>query len=176
MRAFLRPPMPPVPTPISVHVALGANLGDPVATVRAAFLALDRIAGARRVATSSLYRTAPVGLRHQPDFINAVVALEVDGAVLPAPTLLRQLFAIEAGFGRRRSVPNAPRTLDLDLLLYGNTVSADEFCTLPHPRLHERAFVLAPLAEIAAELGIPGRGPVRGLLAACADQAIARLP
>jgi 2-amino-4-hydroxy-6-hydroxymethyldihydropteridine diphosphokinase len=153
-------------------IALGANLGDPVATVNAAIIALRQLPRTRFVAASSLYRTAPVGLRHQPDFINAVVALD---AVSPAPTLLDDLFDIEARFGRSRSVKNAPRTLDLDLLLYGNETSDDPLLTLPHPRLHERAFVLAPLAEIAPELFIPGRGAVRELLARCADQQIEKL-
>lgn len=160
---------------VRCYVALGANLGDPVATVRAAFAALQEIPHANLAASSSLYRTAPVGLHNQPDFINAVAALDVDPAVLPAPTFLRALFAIEARFGRRRSIPNAPRSLDLDLLLYGEEASADPFCILPHPRMHERAFVLAPLAEVAPGLVIPGRGTVSRLLAECAGQQIVRL-
>ncbi|MBI5791330.1 MAG: 2-amino-4-hydroxy-6-hydroxymethyldihydropteridine diphosphokinase [Rhodocyclales bacterium] len=153
-------------------IALGANLGDPVATVNAAIIALRQLPHTRFVAASSLYRTAPVGLKHQPDFINAVVAVD---AVSPAPTLLQDLFDIEARFGRSRGVKNAPRTLDLDLLLYGDEASDDPRLTLPHPRLHERAFVLAPLAEIAPDLFIPGRGLVRELLARCADQQIEKL-
>ncbi|MCX7148223.1 MAG: 2-amino-4-hydroxy-6-hydroxymethyldihydropteridine diphosphokinase [Rhodocyclales bacterium] len=153
-------------------IALGANLGDPVATVKAAILALRVLPQTEFIAASSLYRTAPVGLKHQPDFINAVVELV---AVSSAPTLLDSLFAIEERFGRLRSVKNAPRTLDLDLLLYGDTVSDDPQLTLPHPRLHERAFVLAPLAEIAPQLAIPGRGRVSELLLRCGDQQIARL-
>ena len=161
---------------VPCFVALGANLGDPVATVKAALDALSALPDARLTAVSSLYRTAPVGLRHQPDFINAVVRMEVDGAVLPAPTFLERLFATEAAVGRQRSVPNAARTLDLDLLLYGDTVSDDPFCLLPHPRMHQRAFVLTPLAEIAPEIFIPGHGPIAPLLAACADQSIQRQP
>jgi len=153
-------------------IALGANLGDPVATVKAAILALRELAQAEFIAASSLYRTAPVGLKHQPDFINAVVELV---AVVPAPTLLESLFEIEARFGRQRSVKNAPRTLDLDLLLYGDEVSNDPYLTLPHPRMHERAFVLAPLAEIAPRLTIPGRGTVADLLLRCADQQIDKI-
>lgn len=153
-------------------IALGANLGDPVATVTAAIVALRSLPRTRFVAASSLYRTAPVGLKHQPDFINAVVELI---AVPPAPTFLESLFEIEARFGRQRSVKNAPRTLDLDLLLYGDEVSDDPLLTLPHPRLHERAFVLAPLAEIAPHLEIPGRGRVADLLLQCAGQRIERL-
>ncbi|MCX8086012.1 MAG: 2-amino-4-hydroxy-6-hydroxymethyldihydropteridine diphosphokinase [Rhodocyclaceae bacterium] len=158
------------------YVALGANLGEPVATVRAAIDALARLSGARLIAASSLYRTAPVGLKNQPDFINAVAALEVDEAVWPAPTFLAALFDIEAAFGRVRSVKNAPRTLDLDLLLYGELCLASPQLTLPHPRLAERAFVLAPLAEIAPGLAIPGHGRVERLLARITDQRIERLP
>lgn len=154
-------------------IALGANLGNPLATVTAAIAALRGLADTEFIAASSLYRTAPVGLKHQPDFINAVVELN---AVLPAPTLLEALFEIEARFGRQRSVKDAPRTLDLDLLLYGDAVSDDPQLTLPHPRLHERAFVLAPLAEIAPGLVIPGRGSVGDLLLRCADQSIEKLP
>ena len=153
-------------------IALGANLGDPVATVKAAILALRQLPQTEFIAASSLYRTAPVGLKHQPDFINAVVELV---AVSPAPTLLDALFEIEARFGRQRSIKNAPRTLDLDLLLYGDELSDDPQLTLPHPRLHERAFVLAPLAEIAPQLVIPGRGPVAELLLRCADQQIEKI-
>jgi 2-amino-4-hydroxy-6-hydroxymethyldihydropteridine diphosphokinase len=153
-------------------IALGANLGDPVRTVTAAIAALRVLPDTKFLAASSLYRTAPVGLRHQPDFINAVVELI---AVPLAPVLLQSLFEIEGRFGRQRSVKNAPRTLDLDLLLYGDEVSDDPGLTLPHPRLHERAFVLAPLAEIAPQLRIPGRGSVADLLLQCADQQIEKL-
>jgi len=154
------------------YIALGANLGDPLATVKAAIAALNQLPQSSLVAASSLYRTAPMGLTHQPDFINAVVEMIT---VLPAPTFLAELFAIEARFGRQRGVPNAPRTLDLDLLLYGDLVRCDAQLTLPHPRLHERAFVLAPLAEIAPLLIIPCLGAVSDLLAQCAEQQIERL-
>jgi 2-amino-4-hydroxy-6-hydroxymethyldihydropteridine diphosphokinase len=154
-------------------IALGANLGDPVATVEAAILALRKMRETEFIAASSLYRTAPVGLKHQPDFINAVVELV---AVSSAPTLLEFLFEIEAQFGRQRSVRNAPRTLDLDLLLYGDLLSDDPQLTLPHPRMHQRAFVLAPLAEIAPQLRIPGHGSVGELLLRCADQQIEKMP
>ena len=154
------------------YVALGANLGDPTATLVAAIGALAEIEKTRLIAQSSLYRTAPVGLRNQPDFINAVAALDTELAPLG---LLEALFAIEAGFGRSRSVPNAPRTLDLDLLLYGETVLETAQLTLPHPRMHERAFVLAPLAEIAPDCRIVGRGTVRELLQLCRTQRFLRL-
>ncbi|WP_126444371.1 2-amino-4-hydroxy-6-hydroxymethyldihydropteridine diphosphokinase [Sulfuricystis multivorans] len=154
------------------YIALGANLGDPLTTVRAAITALQEMADARFIAGSSLYRTAPIGLKHQPDFINAVVKLET--GLAPAD-LLTRLLAIEAAFGRVRSVKNAPRTLDLDLLLCGEAVLDLPELTLPHPRMAERAFVLAPLAEIAPDLVIPGRGPLAALLPQVADQRIERL-
>lgn len=161
---------------VTAYVALGANLGDPVATVKAAFEALRRMEDAQLVAASALYRTAPVGLRDQPDFINAVATLAIDDAVLPAPTFLQRLFAVEAAFGRVRSIRNAPRTLDLDLLLFGNWSCQTPSLTLPHPRIAERAFVLAPLAEVAPMLCIPGYGDVASLLARVGHQRIERLP
>lgn len=178
MRAIflpMHPFSPPISAPARAYVALGANLGDPVATVRAASAALARIAGARLLAVSSLYRTAPVGLRDQPDFINAVAAMDVDATVLPAPTFLAALFAIEAEFGRVRSVRNAPRTLDLDLLLYGDAHFHEEGLALPHPRMHERAFVLYPLLEIAPTTLIPGRGRATDWLAGCVGQSVTPL-
>lgn len=154
---------------IRAYVALGSNLGNPVSTVEDAIEAMAALRGSLLKAISSLYRTAPVGLKHQPDFINAVVALDTR---LAPRELLDELFALEAKFGRERSAKNAPRTLDLDLLSYGDVVQDDPALTLPHPRMHERAFVLAPLAEIAPRLVIPGRGPIASLLAACAGQRI----
>lgn len=157
------------------YIALGANLGNPVATINDAIDALVCLRGSVFVAVSSLYRTAPVGLKRQPDFINAVVAVKTR---LEPRQLLDELFAIEARFGRVRepgSVRNAPRTLDLDLLLHGDAVVHDAGLTLPHPRMHERAFVLAPLAEIDPELLVPGHGSIAELLARCADQRIHRL-
>ena len=154
------------------YIALGANLDDPVVTVRAAIESLRDLPLSQLIAASSLYRTAPVGLHNQPDFINAVVSIETQ---LSAHSLLDELFAIEARFGRRRSVPNAPRTLDLDLLLHGNTVSDDAQLTLPHPRMHQRAFVLAPLAEIAPDLALPNHGDISILLRACSEQQIESL-
>lgn len=154
---------------IRAYVALGSNLGNPARTIEDAIDALTSLRGSLLMGMSSLFRTAPVGLKHQPDFINAVVALDTR---LSPRELLDELFAIEASFGRERSVRNAPRTLDLDLLLHGDHVLDEPALTLPHPRMHERAFVLAPLAEIAPDLVVPGRGPVSSLLAACADQRV----
>jgi len=154
------------------YVALGANLGDAEGSLRAVMRELSVHPDLRLLKSSSLYRTAPIGLKHQPDFINAAVSLETE---LDSHALLRELFSIEQRFGRQRSIPNAPRTLDLDLLLYGEEVSADSALTLPHPRMHERAFVLAPLAEIAPGLTMPGKGRIADLLAQCADQQIQRM-
>lgn len=154
------------------YVALGANLDDPASTVRAAFGALANLPESRITRCSSLYRTAPVGLTEQPDFINAVVALET---TLAPEALLDQLFELETRFGRRRGEKNGPRTLDLDLLLYDQQQLALPRLTLPHPRLHLRAFVLYPLAEIAPDLHIPGRSHVKAWLPAVAHQGITRL-
>ena len=153
-------------------VALGSNLGDPLATVRSAFEALSALPQSSLAAASSLYRSAPVGLKNQPDFINAVAALDT---LLGADALLDELFAIEARFGRRRDFHHAPRTLDLDLLLYGAEVRGTPRLTLPHPRMHERAFVLLPLVEIAPEAVIPGRGPAAALLDGVREQKLAKL-
>ncbi len=156
----------------TAYVALGANIGDPTATVLAAFAALSNLPDSRVARTSSLYRTAPVGLKHQPDFINAVAALETG---LDPEGLLDALLDLEARFGRIRRDRNGPRTLDLDLLLYNDLQLELPRLTLPHPRLHLRAFVLQPLAEIAPGLAIPGRGSVAAWLPAVANQGIDRL-
>ena len=153
-------------------IGLGANLGDPEAQVRRAFAALTELPGTRLLAASSLYRSAPVAYTVQPDFVNAVAQVETR---LGAEALLRELLATEARFGRVRQFPNAPRTLDLDLLLYGDRVIAEPGLVVPHPRMHERAFVLAPLAEIAPDTMIPGKGRAGALLAACVDQKIEKI-
>ena len=156
----------------TAFVALGANLGDPASTVRAAFAALANLPASRVVHCSSLYRTAPVGITEQPEFVNAVAQLETD---LAPEALLDALLEIEQRFGRIRAERNGPRTLDLDLLLYGDQFVSLPRLTLPHPRLHLRAFVLYPLAEIAPDLKIPGRGTVAAWLPAVANQGIVRL-
>ena len=161
------------PTAITAYVALGANLGDPQATLNAALAALCEMPATTLGPISSLYRTAPVGLRNQPDFVNAVARLQT---MLSPLQTLAALFDIEALFGRSRSVPNAPRTLDLDLLLHGETTLNGEHLALPHPRMHLRAFVLVPLLEIAPECAIPGLGPARQFLDGCRDQSVVRIP
>ena len=152
-------------------VALGANLGDPAATVTAAINALGTLPETRLLAASSLYRTAPIGLADQPEFINAAARLETS---LPPEALLDALLALEQDFGRVRLERNGPRTLDLDLLLYDDRRLDSPRLSLPHPRLHLRAFVLYPLAELAPDLALPGRGTVAAWLPAVASQGIVR--
>ena len=148
--------------PVEAFVGLGANLEDPVQQVSQAVTEIDGIDRTRLLAASSLYRSEPVGYADQPHFINAVAKLQTR---LSPHELLDALHVIENRHGRRRSVRNAPRTLDLDLLIYGVLVLQEEGLTLPHPRMHERAFVLMPLAELAPDASVPGRGPVAQLLA-----------
>lgn len=157
---------------VRAYVALGSNLGNPQATVTAALTALRELPKTSLVAASSLYRSDPVGLKNQPDFINAVAALD---SALSAAALLEALFAIEARFGRTREYRHAPRTLDLDLLLHGSETCVTPRLTLPHPRMHERAFVLRPLAEIAPAAVIPGRGAVSVLLDRVQNQKLCRI-
>ena len=133
---------------VTAFVALGANLGDAAHTMHAALVALGQVPGVQRVRSSSLYRTAPVDSTG-PDYINAVVEV---ATTLSAPGLLAALQAIENVAGRERPYRNAPRTLDLDLLLYGLARVDSRTLTVPHPRMLERAFVLVPLAEIAPQL------------------------
>jgi 2-amino-4-hydroxy-6-hydroxymethyldihydropteridine diphosphokinase len=149
-------------------IALGANLGEPRAAVQEAMAEIDQLPGTRVRARSALYRSAPVDAGG-PDYVNAVV--EVQTTLGPLP-LLRALLALEQQHGRRRGVRNAPRTLDLDLLLWGDVVMDTPELTLPHPRLHQRAFVLRPLAQIAPALVLPGRGPLAPWLAAAAEQVV----
>jgi 2-amino-4-hydroxy-6-hydroxymethyldihydropteridine diphosphokinase len=153
-------------------VGIGANLGDAVAQVRGAMGALAALTDTRLVAASSLYRTAPVGHAGQPDFINAAVLLET---ALAPRALLEALLAIEASVGRVRTFKDAPRALDLDLLLYGGAVIEEPGLAVPHPRLHGRAFALAPIVEIDPECVIPGRGPARDLLARLVGQRVERI-
>ncbi len=154
-------------------IGLGANLNDPAAQVEYALAELDRLPGTRLIAHSSLYASAPVGYVDQPDFINAVA--QVETALAPR-ALLDALLDIEHRHGRERKFRNAPRTLDLDLLLYGHAHFHEDALTLPHPRMTERAFVLLPLLEIAPDTVIPGHGPAADWLASCADQSVSVLP
>jgi 2-amino-4-hydroxy-6-hydroxymethyldihydropteridine diphosphokinase len=161
---------------VRAYVALGSNLGDREQTLRAAVAAIGRLPGTAVTAASSVYATAPVGVdTPQPDYYNAVIG--IDTALSPRD-LLRALQAIErdAGRVRDRGVRNAARTLDLDILLYADRTIDEDGLRVPHPRLHERAFALAPLAEIAPHVRIPGHGPAATLLDSVAAQRIERLP
>jgi 2-amino-4-hydroxy-6-hydroxymethyldihydropteridine diphosphokinase len=144
------------------YVGLGANLGDRESTLRAAVDALSAEEGIEVVSVSTLRETEPVGVGEQPRFLNGAVELET---TLTARELLDRLLAVEERFGRVR-VPgqHGPRTLDLDLLLYGDEVIDEPELHVPHPRLHERRFVLEPLAELAPGLLVPGRGDMESLL------------
>lgn len=157
---------------VCAYIALGANLGDPVAQLQAALAAIAAHPALTLQATSSFYASAPVGYADQPDFVNAVAA--VSTTLAPQP-LLDALLDIEQQLGRVRTFRNAPRTLDLDVLLHGDAVLASTTLTLPHPRMHERAFVLLPLLELAPELHIPGLGPAAAFLPHVADQNLTRL-
>ena len=153
------------------YIGIGANLGDARANVADAFERLQKLAGCTLMATSSLYRTAPIDSSGD-HYINAVARI---ATTLAAEALLRDLHAIEQAHGRERPYRNAPRTLDLDLLLYGDTVIDTPALSVPHPRITERAFVLVPLLELAPAIHIPGRGAAHDYLAAVADQAISPL-
>jgi 2-amino-4-hydroxy-6-hydroxymethyldihydropteridine diphosphokinase len=157
---------------VTAYVALGANLENPESQVTAGLAALAALPQTQLVAQSSLYRTAPVGYADQPDFINAVAAVET---ALSPRELLDALLAIEASHGRKRTFPDAPRTLDLDVLLYGDLQVHEAGLTIPHPRMHERAFVLVPLAEIAPRSVVPGHGGVGELLRAIDAAGVARV-
>jgi 2-amino-4-hydroxy-6-hydroxymethyldihydropteridine diphosphokinase len=146
------------------YIGLGSNLGDRERTLQGAVEALGAEDGVEVAALSTLSDTDPVGFLDQPRFLNGVAALDT---TLGARELLSLLLEVERRFGRsREGVPaQGPRTLDLDLLLYGDLVLAEPGLQVPHPRLHERAFVLEPLAELAPGLEIPGFGPVERLVA-----------
>lgn len=152
-------------TPVSAWVALGANLGDPRTTLGVAISAIGELPGTQLVCSSSLYRTAPLDASG-PDYINAVVEIST---TLTAPALLAELQGLEQAAGRVRPYPNAPRTLDLDLLLYGSGCIQSATLTVPHPRMTARAFVLLPLHEIAPQLVTEAQ------LAAVRDQGVFRL-
>ena len=152
------------------YVGLGANLGDARATLATAFDALAALPRTTLAARSSIWRSAPID-SSGPDYLNAAAALDT---ALEPRALLDALLAIEAVQGRQRPYYNAPRTLDLDLLLYGEQVLDSPRLTLPHPRLHRRAFVLAPLLELWPDGVVPGHGRLDALLAAIADQRVER--
>jgi 2-amino-4-hydroxy-6-hydroxymethyldihydropteridine diphosphokinase len=154
------------------YIALGSNLADPVAQVKGGFEALAMLPKTRLACVSSLYRSAPAGYTDQPDFVNAVALIET---ALEPQALLAALLAVERRKGRVRDFPNAPRTLDLDILLYGERTIHEPGLTIPHARMHERAFVLVPLAEIAPDALVPGQGRAAELAARLDRSGLARI-
>ena len=156
---------------VQAFVGVGANQGDLRATLCSAIEAIAIIPQTTLVCRSSLYLTAPQDATG-PDYLNAVVELRTQ---LEPTDLLNHLFRIEDAHGRDRPYRNAPRTLDLDLLIFGDLQMQTPVLTLPHPRMHERAFVLRPLAEIAPKLSISGLGTVEILLTHVADQCVDKL-
>ncbi|MCU0812826.1 MAG: 2-amino-4-hydroxy-6-hydroxymethyldihydropteridine diphosphokinase [Burkholderiaceae bacterium] len=156
---------------VRAAIGLGANLGDPAAAIARAVDAIARLPGCSLAAVSPYYRTAPVDATG-PDFVNAVALVDT---TRPPAELLVQLLAIEQQAGRERPSRNAPRTLDLDLLLYGDARVDTPALQVPHPRMHLRAFVLVPLLDVWPDAMVPGKGAVRDLLAQVRDQPIERL-
>lgn len=153
------------------YIGIGANLGDALANVDDALARLRALPGSRLVSHSARYRSAPID-SSGGDYVNAVARVDT---TLGAQALLDALHAIEQAHGRERPYRNAPRTLDLDVLLYGDEVIDTATLQVPHPRMLERAFVLVPLLEIAPDVAVPGRGPARRFLDAVTGQAIARI-
>ena len=154
------------------YVGIGSNLAEPVKQVEEALLQLERLPHSRLVKRSSLYKSAPVGFADQPEFINAVAQMETG---LSADRLLAELQEVESAHGRARSFANAPRTLDLDLLLFEKLQLRTDHLTVPHPRMHQRAFVLKPLVEISPEASIPGLGLAKDFLKSVANQIVERV-
>ena len=150
-------------------IALGSNLAEPARQVRAALSALEAHPQIQIEKTSSLYVTAPVGYDNQPDFVNAVCSVRTS---LDGVSLLAVLNRIEADFGRERTFRNAPRTLDLDIIDFDGISSNDPHLTLPHPRAHERSFVMKPLAEILPDFVLSGHGRAADLVAALGEEGI----
>jgi len=143
-------------------LSVGSNLGDRLGTLQGCVQAIGGLTGTDVLAISPVYETAPVGGPAQPDYLNAVLAV---GTALGPRALLAATQGIEADFGRVRAERFGPRTLDIDIISYDGEVSDDPVLTLPHPRAHERAFVLAPWHDVDPEASLPGRGPVAALLA-----------
>ncbi len=159
----------------TAFIALGANLGEPVLQIKAALKSLQNLPQSRFIKASSLYKSAPIGVLETDEhleYINAVAMIKI--ALLPED-LLSELFKIENAFGRLRSYQNAPRALDLDLLLYGDKIIESKLLQIPHPRMIFRAFVLIPLIEIAPDLILPIHGKAANYLAKIADQEIHKI-
>lgn len=164
--------MPDAVFQVPGYIGIGSNLDDPQGQVGAALGELANMPYSVCRARSSLYRSPPMGPPDQPEYINAVARLDTD---LPPDALLDALLALERRHGRERGEKWGPRTLDLDILLYGDAVIDNGQLTIPHPGLKERAFVLYPLQEIAPDLTIPGFGPLRDLIARCPRGGLERL-
>jgi len=161
------------PSGVVVWIGLGSNMGKATDQVEQAIDALTDEPGLELTGRSSLYRTAPVGYPDQPDFINAVVRATCG---IGCYVLLAALQKIEKRFGRNRNGERfGPRSLDLDLLMYADQTVSSPQLELPHPRMHERLFVLEPLAEIERDMTVPGRGRLSVLRQACLDQRVERL-
>lgn len=157
--------------PVSAYIGIGSNLGNPRDNVERAMQQLAQFPQSRLSARSSLFLTAPVDA-DGGDYVNAVARIETD---LLSKKLLEALLALEGSFGRERAYVNAPRTLDLDLLLYGTQTIATPSLHVPHPRMTQRAFVLIPLLEIDPFIAIPGKGPAHQFIPGLADQAIRKI-
>ena len=158
---------------VEAFIGLGSNLGNSVAHMHSARLAINALPEVEEIAFSPLYTSTPVGPQDQPDYVNAVMYIKTS---LAAQNLLRELQGIEYAHGRERSVRWGARTLDLDILLYDQQVISELNLQIPHPELPKRAFVLYPLADIAdLELTVPGQGRLRELLAACPAEGIVRM-
>lgn len=165
--------MPAEPVPVAAFIGIGSNLADPRQQVNSALQELSGLAATRLHSRSALYRSAPMGPQDQPDYINAVARLDTG---LTPDALLDALQAIEARHGRERNGERwGPRTLDLDILLYGDRCIDNPRLHVPHPGIADRNFVLYPLAEIAPDLDIPGLGPLSVLVAACASAGLERI-
>lgn len=153
-------------------IGLGSNLGESCDQLRLAIADIDHLPDTRLLAQSAFYRSAPVGYLDQPDFVNAVVKIETD---LTPQQLLSALLGIERKHGRERTFNNAPRTLDLDVLLYGDLQINEPGLTVPHPHMHRRAFVLQPLLELAPDCMIPSLGLAKLAMQDCLDQVLEKL-
>ena len=153
----------------TAFIGLGSNLEDPRGQLLRAFAEIEMLPDTRLVARSSLYRSAPLGYPDQPEFVNAVAKIAT--ALMPQ-ALLQALLEIEHRHGRERIFRNAPRTLDMDVLLYDDEQLHEHGLTIPHPQMHLRAFVLQPLLEIAPDAGIPGIGRAAMAIEGCKDQVL----
>ena len=161
------------PSPVTAFVALGSNIGNPPAQIRSALRALAGLPETRLMRQSSFFRNPPEGHLDQPEFVNAVAQIETR---IGPRELLGHLLEIERAHGRVRDFPDAPRTLDLDILLYGGQMVHEPGLVIPHPRMPERAFVLVPLAEIAPDIEVPGRGRIADLAAKLDASGLVKLP